>query len=67
MARPKNEQLQKHTMNFRAGDMEALQHIFPNYAPAVVVRQLISRFIDRANAAAADKIPQEDIGLNIDP
>lgn len=53
MARGKDEDLQKHTLNLRTGDMEQLGLLFPRSPPSVIARQIISRFIDQTKQAAA--------------
>jgi hypothetical protein len=52
MARGKDEDLQKHTLNLRTGDIEQLALLFPRFPPSVVARQIISRFIDQTKKAA---------------
>ncbi len=52
MARIKDEDLQKHTLNLRKGDIEQLGLLFPKVAPSVIARQIISRFIDQTREAA---------------
>lgn len=47
MARGKTEDLQKHTLNLRTGDMEALQELFPKIPASVMVRRVISKFVDK--------------------
>lgn len=47
MARRKTEDLQKHTLNLRRGDMDKLALLFPGRNPSVVLRQIISKFLDR--------------------
>ena len=43
---PKNEDLQKHTLNLRAGDMERIRDFFPEIPASNIVRQVISRYVD---------------------
>jgi hypothetical protein len=47
MARAKTEELQKHTLNLRAGDMDALDELFPRVPASVMVRRVISKFVDK--------------------
>lgn len=53
MARKKTDTLQKHTLNLRAGDMEQLRALFPAQEPSVMVRKIVSGFIDRTLREAA--------------
>lgn len=43
---PKSEDLQKHTLNLRAGDMEKLRDFFPDIPPSNMIRTIISRYVD---------------------
>ena len=61
MAKPKTEELQKHTLNLRAGDLDALASLFPGKSPTVMLRRIVSRFIDKTKAAVAEKTPNESI------
>lgn len=53
MAKPKTEELTKHTLNLRSGDLQELAVLFPKKHPSVMVREIISKFIDRTKFAAA--------------
>lgn len=46
MGRPKTEDLQKHTLNLRAGDVDTLASLFPRHNPTVMVRRIVSKFVD---------------------
>lgn len=46
MGRRKTEELQKHTLNLRSGDMEELGELHPNVQPSTFIRSLVSRYID---------------------
>lgn len=48
MAKPSVEELHKHTLNLRAGDMEAIAQLFPGKSPSVIIRRIISKFVDNA-------------------
>lgn len=63
MARKKVEELRKHTLNLREGDMEALKELFPKYDPSVMVRRIVSKFIDKARSIPENKIPPTDLNL----
>lgn len=43
---PKNEDLQKHTLNLRAGDVERLRDFFPDIPASNLIRTIISRYVD---------------------
>lgn len=58
MAKPRVEELKKHTLNLRAGDMEALQQLFPKYPASTMVRQVISKFVDRIR-----NVPEENVDI----
>lgn len=47
MSKAKTEELKKHTLNLRDGDMEQLAILFPKHSPSVMARKIISKFIDR--------------------
>lgn len=63
MARKKTEELRKHTLNLRAGDMEALKELFPKYDASVMVRRIVSKFIDKAREVPENKIDTPDLTL----
>jgi hypothetical protein len=66
MARVKTEELTKHTLNLRTGDMEALDALFPRHAPSVIVRQIVSKFVYRTRAVAApSELPTPDLDLDL--
>lgn len=58
MARVKTEDLKKHTLNLREGDMEALALLFPKFSPSVMVRRIVSKFVDQVS-----NVPEEDLDL----
>lgn len=43
---PKNEDLQKHTLNLRAGDVDKLRDAFPDIPVSNLIRTIISRYVD---------------------
>lgn len=63
MAKPKQEELQKHTLNLRRGDMDALAVLFPRSSPSVMIRRLVSRYIDRVSAVKEEQV---ELGKPID-
>lgn len=44
---PKNDELSKHTLLLRSGDYERLRELFPEVGAAVIIRKLVSRFLDK--------------------
>lgn len=42
-----SENLKKHTLNLREGDYERLQSLYPELGAAVVIRKLVSNYLDR--------------------
>lgn len=63
MAKAKVESLKKHTLNLREGDMEALALLFPRYQPSVMVRRIVSKFIDKANDVETNDPDLDNINL----
>ncbi len=63
MPRNKVEELQKHTLNLRAGDMEAIQELIPKKPASVVVRRVISKFVDSLRDVPEERIEIPDIEL----
>lgn len=59
----KNLDLQKVTLNLRAGDYARLGDLFPDLGAGPAIRQLVSQFIDRAEAAARTTLPSVDTQL----
>lgn len=49
-------QTHKHTLNLRAGDYERLKEVFDekNIPAAVVIRHLVSKFVDQLTPRTAD-------------
>lgn len=63
MAKIKEEELHKHTLNLRKGDMEALETLFPKFPPSVMVRRIVSRFVDKTVAVPEEEIATNDLKL----
>ena len=63
MARKKVEELKKHTLNLRDGDMEALAELFPRFNPSVMVRKIVSKFIDQTRQVPEEPIDTSDLQL----
>lgn len=66
MVRPKSEELKKHTLNLREGDMEKLELLFPQLRPSVILRKIVSRFVDNAmSAAESTSLPVNNLDLDL--
>ena len=63
MARPKTEELSKHTLNLRAGDLDELALLFPGKSPTTIVRRIVSRFIDNVKKTKEQSIAPDDISI----
>lgn len=63
MARTKVEDLQKHTLNLRAGDMKALEELFPNRGASVMVRKIVSKFVDQTRKVQEQTVKLDDLSL----
>lgn len=46
----KSEELTKHTLHLRAGDFDRLKALFPDIGASIVIRNLVSNFLDRDDA-----------------
>jgi hypothetical protein len=44
-------ELQKHTLNLREGDYEKIATYMPDVPTAIVIRRIISRFVDNLEAS----------------
>jgi len=64
---PKDEhELQKHTMNFVAGDFEELRRLYPEVEVSALIREMVHDFVLRAKEA--EETPRIDgitLPLNI--
>ena len=63
MARPKTEDLQKHTLNLRSGDLVAIKELFPKKDPSVMVRRLVSKFVDKMRDVPEEPVEVSDIEI----
>lgn len=63
MARSKTEELQKHTLNLRAGDMQAIEEMLPSKPASVVVRRVISKFVDNLRNVPGENVDVPDIEM----
>lgn len=41
------DELQKHTLHLRKGDWDRLRSLFPEISTSLVIRKIISNFIDK--------------------
>jgi len=63
MARPSENELQKHTLNLRAGDWEALASYYPDIPTSNVVRMLVSRYVEQIEEHGASPNARVEIKL----
>ncbi|MBM61935.1 MAG: hypothetical protein CL484_03165 [Acidobacteria bacterium] len=56
MPRAKNDTLIKKTMNFRKGDFEKMEALFPDKNPSVSIRDLVSAFVDKHYSKPASTV-----------
>ncbi len=49
----KSEDLQKHTLNLRAGDVDKLRDFFPDSPPTNLIRTIVSRYVDELDTKTA--------------
>lgn len=54
-----NEELTKHTLHLRKGDWDRLRSIFPEISTSLVIRRIISEFVDRDAMQMSDKVKVE--------
>jgi len=54
MPKDKDINLQKHTLNLRRGDFDAMGNLFPKLGPSKAVRQLISAFVNKNSTKSGD-------------
>jgi len=59
----KREGLQKHTLHLREGDMERLRSLYPEVGASLVIRKLVSTFLDRDSKDRKLEISGEEIEL----
>ena len=57
----KNDMLQKHTLNLRAGDMEKLRDFFPDLPASSLIRTIISRYVDSMEG----NVPPAEVDISI--
>lgn len=57
------EALQKHTLNLREGDMDKLRDLVPDLAPAVLIRLIVSTFVDRHEGVATINLAELDVKI----
>jgi hypothetical protein len=59
----KDDTIEKVTLNLRKGDYAKVGDLFPDLRAGPAIRQIISAFIDRAEAAAQQGLPDADVQL----
>lgn len=55
--------LDKKTLNFRPGDFERLRDIYPEVPPSIVIRKLVSNFVDKFNREGNVNLPKVEVDL----
>jgi len=55
------DDFQKHTLNLRRGDWEKLSTFYPEVPVAIIIRKLVSRYIEQIEARGGSL----DIGVEI--
>lgn len=63
MARPKTEDLQKHTLNLRRGDLAAIKALYPKHDASVMLRRIVSKFVDQVQKVPENDVKVSDINL----
>lgn len=61
--------LQKHTLRLRAGDMDALARLYgpQGVSPTVLVRSLIARFVDsKLNELQTEELTDENLDFDLE-
>lgn len=59
----KNNGMERVTIHLRAGDYTKVGELFPELRAGPAIRQIISAFVDRAEAAAQTAVPDTDVQL----
>lgn len=52
----KNSDLQKHTLNLRRGDYDAIASYYPEVSTSIIIRRVISAFVDQIEAGGETSI-----------
>lgn len=63
MVRQSEVQLQKHTLNLRSGDWEALAAYYPDIPTSNVVRMIVSRYVEQIEEHGASVNAKVEIKL----
>lgn len=61
---PRNEDLQKHTLNLYRGDYEKIQQLYPDLGAARAIRHIIRQFLDRCESEATN-MPSAPVDFNL--
>lgn len=64
---PKNEDIQKHTLNLRAGDWDFLESVYRarGISTSQVIRMLVSNFVDKTKGKLAQPENPTDVGVDL--
>ena len=52
MPRPRRNEFEKKTLNFRPGDFDKMGELFPAKGPSVAIRETIAAFVDKIYTSA---------------
>lgn len=63
MARPKDDDLQKHTLNLFRGDYEKIQALFPDVGAGPIIRRILRRFIEKTEMGEVSTDPNVEVNL----
>ena len=61
MAKTKQD-LTKHTLFLRRGDMEEMQNLYPEVGASIIIRSLISVHVDKIKAS----VPRKELKVQVD-
>ncbi len=57
------DDLQKHTLNFYAGDFDRIRALWPDQEPSVIIREFIHDMIEKHEAVSPSHTPAVKVEL----
>lgn len=61
---PKDEELQKHTLNLFPGDYDRLRDMYPDVGAGPVIRMIVRRFIEQVEAGTGEQFdPKVEVNI----
>lgn len=57
------EDLTKHTLHLRRGDADRIRSLFPDLGYAIVIRTIVSNFLDKGDSERKELIKIKEIDL----